>query len=485
MSRLQVYLFGPPQIELDGRPIDVSRRKTKALLVYLAVTRTRHERETLATLLWPESDHRRAHGSLRRHLSELNRTLGDDWLDAGRNTVGLHDPASLWLDIDQFAQHVAELETHAHSTDEVCPACTASLTQAAGLYRDDLLAGFTLPDCPEFDEWQFFQADGLRQILATVLDRLVMAHMEERAAAMALPYARRRLNLDPLHEPAHQQLIRLYLETGERAAAVRQYERCVQTLEDELDVSPSEETAALYEHIRGSPSRGPVRREEASPPVRNNLPAQTTRFIGRQTELEELDRLFHDPAVRLVTVLGPGGIGKTRLVQEAAARRLERHRDGVYLVSLARISAVEHVIPAVARAIGFQFHTDDRSPKQQIQRHLRQKHMLLVLDNFEHLLDGVDLIQDLLQASPALRLWVTSRERLQLSSETVFTLGSLDFPTWETREKTDEYSAIQLFVQTARHLRPESEEDGSDNGEEPRRSSGSSHLGAGLRGLGV
>ena len=302
---------------------------------------------------------------------------------------------------------------------------------------------------------------------------------------MALPYARRRLNLDPLHEPAHQQLIRLYLETGERAAAVRQYERCVQTLEDELDVSPSEETAALYEHIRGSPSRGPVRREEASPPVRNNLPAQTTRFIGRQTELEELDRLFHDPAVRLVTVLGPGGIGKTRLVQEAAARRLERHRDGVYLVSLARISAVEHVIPAVARAIGFQFHTDDRSPKQQIQRHLRQKHMLLVLDNFEHLLDGVDLIQDLLQASPALRLWVTSRERLQLSSETVFTLGSLDFPTWETREKTDEYSAIQLFVQTARHLRPESEEDGSDNGEEPRRSSGSSHLGAGLRGLGV
>lgn len=460
MPALRLFLFGPLRIESDDREVEIQRRKAKALLIFLAVTRVRHRRETLAALLWPESDQRGAHGSLRRYLSELNRALGGDWIDADRETIGLREEAPLWLDTEQFQQHLAELQNHPHAADAVCPACIPPLTEAAALYRGDFLEGFSLSDCHQFDEWQFLQAEELRRSFARLLDRLVTAHLEKGEAEAAVSYGRRRVGLDPLHEPAHRQLMCLYAEAGEQAAALRQYELCATTLEEELGISPDEETVALKEQIRcrtlGADRESPT---EISSSTRHNLPAQITPFIGRTDELAELEKLFADPTVRLVTILGPGGMGKTRLALEAAKGQLERHPDGVYLASLAPISAVEHMVPTIAAAIGFQFHTGDQLPERQLLDYLRRRQMLLVLDNCEHLLDGVELIRELLQTGPGLRVLATSRERLQLSGETVFTLKNMDFPTWETPEEALEYSAMQLFVQTARHARPEFEPD--------------------------
>jgi carbamoylphosphate synthase small subunit len=128
--------------------------------------------------------------------------------------------------------------------------CLDELTNTQTLYRDDFLTGFTLPDCPDFDEWQFFQNEGLRQQLAQSLEQLITLHIEQHTFETAIPYARRWLVLDPLHEHAHQQLMRLYAWSGQWAAALRQFETCVRLLDTELGVPPSPETRQLNEAIK-------------------------------------------------------------------------------------------------------------------------------------------------------------------------------------------------------------------------------------------
>ena len=154
----------------------IGRRKAVALLAYLAVTGQPHSRDSLATLLWPEYDQSSARADLRRTLSLLNRTLGDEWLTADRETAGLNPDADVWLDVGAFRHKLAACGTHGHSPTEACPECVPLLEEAVALYRDHFLAGFTLRDSAAFDEFQFFQTEGLKDGLAGVLVRLANYH---------------------------------------------------------------------------------------------------------------------------------------------------------------------------------------------------------------------------------------------------------------------------------------------------------------------
>lgn len=185
---------------------------------------------------------------------------------------------------------------------------------------------------------------------------------------------------------------------------------------------------------------------------RHNLPAQTTPFVGRKAELAELARLLGDPAARLVTILGPGGMGKSRLAIETAGANLGRFPDGCYFVELAPLGDPESIPSAIADATGYQFRADEGQQAQVI-NFLRNKSLLLMMDNFEHLVIGAELVTDILQAAPAVKVLATSRQRLNLSGETVFTIGGMDFPDWETPEDAMAYSAVQLFMQSARRAR--------------------------------
>ena len=441
MAKLSLYLLGAPRVKLNEDEIEVKPRKALALLVYLAVTAERHTRDALATLLWPNSDQRKARQALSNRLSELNRALEGDWLETDRKTVGLQD--GFWLDVAEFQQTLAD-----KSAD------LQSLQTAVAIYRDDFLTGFTLPDCPEFDEWQFFQSESLRQSLASALEELVGRLSNQAAYDAALPHARRRLALDPLHEPAHRQLMQLYAQAGQQGAALRQYDLCRQTLEDELGILPSEETGGLYNAIRS----GKVEISPSFPisPPRHNLPTQTTPFIGQERELMDLSRLLNDPATRLVTILAPGGMGKTRLALEAAKNHLELGQDRVCFVDLATLTIAEDIVPTIADAAGYPFQQDERSPERQLLDYFREKQMLLVLDNFEHLLEGGGLVNKILQAAPKLKVLATSRERLQLSGETVFALDGMEFPDLETTEDALNYNGVKLFLQSAQRVRPDS-----------------------------
>jgi DNA-binding SARP family transcriptional activator len=339
MSRLALYLLGPPRIELDGEPIYIGRTKAVALLAYLAVTGTPHSREALATLLWPESTPSRARASLRRVLVTLRNALGEDWLDIQPDSVGIQLDAGLKLDVATFRDWLAACQAHDHPPEQVCPDCVPLLAAAVELYQDDFLAGFTLPDSLAFDEWQFFQAEGLRDELVGALERLPRWHSDQREHESAIAYARRWLELDPLHEPAHRQLMGLYSQAGRRNAALRQYRACVRVLEEELGVPPSAETTTLYEQIRRQRAGvAPAAVPELTPATR--VPAFLTEeeeravdrpiFVARERELARLDG-YLDRAVagqgQVVFVTGGPGRGKTALMREFAWRAMETHPE--------------------------------------------------------------------------------------------------------------------------------------------------------------
>ena len=189
--------------------------------------------------------------------------------------------------------------------------------------------------------------------------------------------------------------------------------------------------------------------------VRHNLPQQTTPFVGRQAELAELARLMEDTAVRLITILAPGGMGKSRLSLEyglAQAKDPTAAWGGIYLVSLAPLTSPEAMVTAVAEAIGIQF-IGPNDHEEQLLAHIQPKRLLLIMDNFEHLLAGSDFVQAILQAAPEVKLIATSRERLNLTGETVLTIGGMKFPDWETPADALTYSAVQLFLQSAQRVR--------------------------------
>ena len=359
---LKLFLLGPPRIELDETSIDIQRRKAIALLIYLAVSEQAHSRDALATLFYPDNTQQRARAYLRRDLAVINTSLGNDRLRVDRDSIELKRDADLWSDVSSFHKCLAAVQDHDHPLENACPDCQAALMKAAALYTDDFLVGFTLRNCPEFDAWQFFQAEGLRQALASTLDRLAHSLDEQHDYEMAIPYARRRLALDPLHEPSHRLLMRLYAASGQEAPALRQYAECVRLLEAEFGVSPEEETTTLYEAIKAKRIVAPLLRAEArrsrtageekrgrpskpaplrpltppekitpetpasAPPSRDPQPetpsaiGQNIPLVGREGEYARLVSAMSQASKghsRVVLIEGESGIGKSRLVEEA------------------------------------------------------------------------------------------------------------------------------------------------------------------------
>ena len=250
MPELKVYLLGAPHLDLNGRPVEIDRHKALALLAYLAVEGGSHTREALATMFWPDYDASRAYAYLRRTLWTLKDALGEGWLHADREKVEVRRAQNFWLDVEQFRACLKKCGEHGHPPSEACPECIPQLSQAADLYRADFLSGFSLRDSQAFDDWQFFQAESLRGELASALQRLVVAYTAGGEHEQAVINARRWLAIDPLDEEAQRALMLAYANSGQRNAAMRQYQESQSILEAELGVAPQPETTALYEQIR-------------------------------------------------------------------------------------------------------------------------------------------------------------------------------------------------------------------------------------------
>lgn len=483
MSEPRLLLLGPPRLEQDGKPLKVGRRKALALLAYLAVTRQVHQRETLATLFWPDTPASLVFSYLRRDLAVLNKVLGPGCLDADRDQIELveldRDRLTLWVDVAHFRDLIHQRSAHEHPSDEVCPLCIPLLDEAVTLYRGDFMTGFSLPDSSSFDDWQLFEQEALRHELTRALDLLVRGHARQGAYETAIPYARRWLQLAPWDEAAHRLLMSLYAWTGDRSAASRQYAECVRILQAELGQPPEGMTQELHQAIQaGQPPAPPVREEKPVPQSivqRRALPPPSTPFVNRLAQVAELKGLLlHEPACRLITLTGPGGIGKTRLALHVANQVLSAFPHGVHLVQLAPIQSADLLVPTIADALGlvFQGRTE---PKTQLLNLLREKTMLLVLDNFEHIVEAAAVLPDILEQAPGVKLIVTSRVRLNLQAEWVRPVEGLDYPEPDdidldsTLEEAmsgtvlkaaggvsqQGFSAVRLFLDSVRRVCPD------------------------------
>ena len=319
MDRLAISVLGMPHIEMGGESLAVDRRKAVALLIHLALSEGVRSRDALATLLWPGYDQATARGNLRRTLSVLHTALREEWLLIDRDTVMLRRGEDLWVDVQQFERLLSECRTHGHAGDQVCARCLEPLTQAVTLYRDDFLTGFTLPDAPDFDDWQRYQTESLRGALSDALARLAQCLVRRGDTVAALIQARRRVALDPLDEAAQRQLMQVHAWAGDRSAAVRQYRICTELLRQELKATPAPETTVLYEAISQNRlvppvSFGPTSQplpvtEKGAPPP----PSLAGKGAGGVSVAGEL---------RPVTVLCAGLAGEAE--PEAAAAGLDR-----------------------------------------------------------------------------------------------------------------------------------------------------------------
>jgi predicted ATPase/DNA-binding SARP family transcriptional activator len=458
MHLLSLGLLGPSQlVHAQLGQIALPNRKALALLTYLAVeTPAAPSREIILALLWPELPDAEARNNLRVTVAWLRQRLGDGLpglpplLRSTRLTLQLNPEADVWFDLGAFYAHVRAADQHQHSRRDDCDTCLERLTQAAALYRGELLAGFALDGCPEFEAWLLVQRERAHMQALTLLEDLTRGYAARGQLAAAEACARQLLALDPLQEASHRQLMRLLHGQGRRTAALAQFAACRNVLATELGIEPEQETTALYAQILEHAPDPPAPAALSSGHSRLLTPLAP--FIGRETELAAIGAQLRAGRERLITLVGPGGIGKTRLAQQVAATYGSLFRDGAAFVALAQTPSLVALPSAIIEALGLSFATNGRSPIEQLSELLASRRMLLVLDNFEHLIDGAPLLLRLLQSAPQLVLLITTRERLNIQTEDLFELEGLPTPTDGNADDTSHYAAVRLFLDRAQRV---------------------------------
>lgn len=437
-ARFHLKFLGPVQVECEGAPYrKIRSRKALALLGYVIAHGESVSREILANVFWPDLAEDRALTNLSWTLSLLSQHL-PACLVIDRRTVCFQPSTTVVADVETFRTLIA---THD----------PARLAEAVTLYDDEFMAGFYLDKCPNFETWLLAEREHWRRQLEEALASLIQHERVRGAYRKALPYAIKLLRQDPYNEAAHRYIMGLLALNGQRSAALNQFETCRRLLQDEFGVEPGDKTKALYEQIRAGPSpeEEQVPRLKVSPAAQWYLPSPFTPFFGRESELALLDQHLKEPQIRLVTIIGVGGVGKTRLALQSAERHQQLFRDGIGVVPLTPVHSREELVFAIAEGLGQTF-VSGGEPETQLFHLLSARELLLVLDNFEHLLAERALLLELLHRTPRLKLLVTSREPLHLQAEQVLRLEGLEVVAEERGEVAS--SAVRLFVERARRL---------------------------------
>jgi predicted ATPase/DNA-binding SARP family transcriptional activator len=438
---LEIRTLGGLYLSENGRLVlGLGSRKAEAILVYLATLRTPQNRSVLASLLWPGTSEDHSSASLRVALTTLSQRLGR-YLDISRATVALKEQAPICFDLRSLEQHLA----------------TGNIEEALELYRGDFLQGFVVRDSPEFEHWLRSQQDHVRELVVQALRTAILQETGRADSLRTVALARRLLELDPFDERTLRRCMWLLAVDGQRAAALNEYERICVLLREELGIEPLPETQDLHAQI--------LRGEDlAAPAHRCNLPLPSTSFVGRVQELAQLQQLVLGPNCRLLTLVGPGGSGKTRLAIQLASRVAHEFADGVYFVSSESFASADFLVPALADALPFNIDTSvtQLEPLVQVLDFLRDKTLLLLLDGLEEKVEAGPFLSQLVSSAPGVKVLVTSIRRLGLTGEWTIQVQGLPVPSSGDNLPLEDYDATRLFVERARQANTGLELSGED-----------------------
>jgi predicted ATPase/DNA-binding SARP family transcriptional activator len=468
---LSIRLLGPFEVRLHGTLLPPLRsRKGHWLLALLVLQRGAEVgRDWLAGILWPESPLAAGRANLRSSVRDLRQALGPEAArlrSPSKHLLAL-DLSDAWADVLAFDLEIARGDP-------------VSLEQAVALHRGPLLEG-----CAE--AWAFQERSQREQAYLRALEALATHALSAGDAARAEQLLRLAVVTDPLRESAQRALMQLLARVGSYTAAMQTYQELRLRLYRDLNSQPDPDTQALFHQIqdevraradgatgrRGDGARGmstsrfrtelppvvvaPSPRRPVTPSPSYNLPAHATPLIGRESEVAAVQNLLLREGVRLVTLTGPGGTGKTRLALQAAANLVEQFDDGAFFVDLAPIRDPALVVSAIAQVLGVQ-DSAGQTLQESVRSRLRGKQLLLVLDNFEQVLEAAPVVAELLAGAPRLKVLVTSRATLRLHGENEFPVPPLALPDPKHSarlEALSRYAAVELFIQRAMAARPE------------------------------
>ncbi|HRW24726.1 MAG TPA: BTAD domain-containing putative transcriptional regulator [Spirochaetia bacterium] len=438
MSVAEFSLFGMPRLELDGRAVEPGRKKSSALLYYMAAERGPLERSAAAGLLWPEFPPDRARGSLRAALLDIERAAGARLFAAGGSCLAFDDGLELRVDAAEFIR-LSDLGFASRDGDVI-----PLLKSAADLYRGPFLSGFYLKDAYEFEDWQLRMSDRFRHRAARVLERLSEQYRLAGMLDEAADTAERLIAAAPLHEAGHRLVMLSLYDRGDAVAASMHYEEYAASLDRQLGIKPEPSLRDLHDAIRAAPARAPRRRAD-------RLPTWISSFVGREAEIGALTRLLAER--RLVTIVGAGGIGKTRLAVEAARSIADRYPDGIAYAELGAADD-EDVLPRIASSMNLPLWP--REDAVEFAERSRHRRFLLVMNTCDAALGACAAIAEaLLSASPESAIVATSLEAIGADGEAVMELAPLGVPPdGAPADEALRSPAVRLFIDRASGFMP-------------------------------
>ena len=437
-------ILGPFEIVGDEGSIDIAAPTQREILACLVLNANRVvSTDQLLENIWGEERPKSGLKTLRYHISKLRDSIQPDRRPKQKCLIVTQPPGYLLetepdlIDAVRFEHHL----DRARSIAESDPASgIEELDSALRLWRGPALAGF------HDKEWAHLEAGRLEELrVAAVEDRLAAAMALGRHAAL-IAELEKHSHQHPLRERSWALWMTALYRSDRQAEALRVYQQLRSNLGEELGIEPSQDLQNLEERIL---LQDPTLRPMIQTP--HNLPASLTSFVGRNLELIEIQELLGN--ARLVTLIGPGGSGKTRLGLQLAREALGAFPDGVWLIDLAPLQHGDLVAGAVAAVLGV-MEKSDRSIVAGLRAHLRRWRMLLVLDNCDHLVESVArLAHELLEGAEGLRILATSREVLGVPGEVVFEVGGLTVPPTDAGARLEAFDSVRLFVDRAQAAR--------------------------------